>query len=598
MPLSFSLIKSLGNSTAPFFQRAYQIIKPVLNHPIFHAGTTDGLSDSQKVNLKAVNVISVITAFFAVSGTLLFYIFIIPDIRVVLAGLVEAIAFACVITLNRFKFYSTATLLFYLFHNMAIVYFGLKLGGDSGVQQVGFFMVGLSFLLFEKRRDTVICLTITAISIIGIELNHRVGFIHPFKIIKDNNFTVRTVVFPIGITLNAIVIFMYQKYFMKLMRVISAKNEALEKANLSKSIYVRETSHELRTPLNAAFSMAQLLFDNKSEIENAETRKRIDCLYSATAQTLRIVNNVLDLSKIEAGYEIENLFEEIKLRDCIRELVEIPKEIANYEEKQILLKIDEELPELASFDRLSLTKIFNNLLSNAIKYTPKHGAITVHVYFKSYRIYCEVANPGTILQQDFDNLFKPFLATKRNGIESTGLGLHITKHLLEKLGGNIYPSCTEETTTFTFYMPLMVSKVELSPTPIVNYDFKGHRILVVDDNAMGLFALKRAVEQKGAEVICAGNGRQALEIISTQNPDMVISDSRMPVMGALEMLRILRADPKFQKLPVIVVTGQVFYVEEAEIERAGASACLTKPFQHKDLYALIDQQLRKSSFIV
>ncbi|MGO4291840.1 response regulator [Chitinophaga sp. RAB17] len=589
---------SLINFFTPYFEKSIKVARAVLNKPVFNIGVTAALSDHQQRNVKTINIISFITAFFAVSGTLLFYFCFIPDINIVLAGFIEAGAFAWVVALNRNHHYSLAALLFYLFHNVAIVYFGLKLDGDAGVQQVGFFMVGLSFLLFEKRHERIICISITAISLIGIELNQRLGFIHPFQMVKDNKFSVRAVVFPIGITLNAIVILLYEDYYRALLRIISVKNEALEKANLSKSIYVRETSHELRTPLNAVFGMAQLLYEDKQTIQNPDTLKRIDCLYAAAFQTLRIVNDVLDLSKIEAGYEIDNLFEKIPLKSCITELVKIPQETANYEDKKIQLDFGNDLPEYISFDKLSLTKIFNNLLSNAIKYTCKQGTIHIKVYAENYRIYCDITNPGVIVPQELDNLFKPFSGVKRNRIEGTGLGLFITKSLLEKLGGKIEARCDDVNTIFSFYFPLVISEAEVISKPVNKYNFKGYKILVVEDNPMSLYLLKSTVKKNGAEVLCAEDGKEALRIIHEEHPDLVITDSDMPVMGAVEMLQLLRADPQYSKLPVIVVTGRVFTQEKEDILKAGANECLIKPYQANDLYSLMDQQLGERSSIV
>jgi signal transduction histidine kinase/ActR/RegA family two-component response regulator len=584
-----------SNSAAPatrfhfLYERITLAVEAILNWPVFNIGMRDELPAREKRNLKVVNVFSIITAFFALSGSWLLYILLIPDQEIVYAGAIEITGFACVIGLNRLRQYNSATLLFYLIQNAAIVYFGMKLDRDSGVQAVAYFMIPLSFFLFAKDRwrEIIICVCISAVTLLVIECNQRYNFIEPYSVLKDKGFTVRTFVYPISVILNTLVTLL----------IISMKNDDFERANMLKSVYVREMSHELRTPLNAAFGIAQQLYECKDEMENKEIRTKIECLYTATFQTLGIVNNALDLSKIEAGHEIDNLFEPIPLRKSIEDLILISRQSANFQGKGIELTLSDDLPEFISFDKLSLTKIFNNLLSNAIKYTQKDGLIKVRAFVEHYKIYCVVSNPGSISKSEFENIFKPFSGEKRNGIEGTGLGLHITKRLLEKLGGGIELDSEHNETVFSINFPWIMAEKSEEMTITQNYDFKGNRILVVDDSEMGIYILKTTVAEKGAEVITASDGAEALEIIRSQHIDLVISDSVMPGMGATEMLRQLRIDPLYTTLPVIVVAGVAFDDDRLNLIEAGASGFLSKPFIANELFDLVNKQLSEKPLI-
>lgn len=234
-------------------------------------------------------------------------------------------------------------------------------------------------------------------------------------------------------------------------------NIALEQANRLKSEFLATMSHELRTPLNAIIGFAEVLKDNVIGPLNKEQKECLDDIHSSGQHLLSMINNILDFSKIEAG-KFELTYEEFSFEEVIGEVLNAVFEFANKKGIRMQTQFHPDIPLIIA-DKVKFKQIMFNLLSNAIKFTPENGKVTIYAKLAEQYIQIEVIDTGIgIKSEDIDKLFKPFLqldGSYSRRYEGTGLGLILTKHLVELQGGKIWvESEYGKGSTFTFTLPI------------------------------------------------------------------------------------------------------------------------------------------------
>lgn len=234
-------------------------------------------------------------------------------------------------------------------------------------------------------------------------------------------------------------------------------NIALEQANRLKSEFLATMSHELRTPLNAIIGFAEVLKDDVIGPLNKEQKECLDDIHSSGQHLLSMINNILDFSKIEAG-KFELTYEEFSFEEVIGEVLNAVFEFANKKGIRMQTQFHPDIPLIIA-DKVKFKQIMFNLLSNAIKFTPENGKVTIYAKLAEQYIQIEVIDTGIgIKSEDIDKLFKPFLqldGSYSRRYEGTGLGLILTKHLVELQGGKIWvESEYGKGSTFTFTLPI------------------------------------------------------------------------------------------------------------------------------------------------
>ncbi|HRP67392.1 MAG TPA: ATP-binding protein [Thauera sp.] len=379
-----------------------------------------------------------------------------------------------------------------------------------------------------------------------------------------------------------------------------------EAANAAKSEFLAHMSHEIRTPMNAVLGLAQVL---EREPLAPGQRDMVERIRSAGQSLLAILNDVLDLSKIEAG-QLRIEPRPFELGVLLANVDSLMGQAARAKGLALHVEAAHAPQEPLLGDGLRIEQVLFNLTGNAIKFTER-GEVTVHVDARDtgqqdLRLRIEVRDTGIgIGAEALGRLFAPF-AQADAGIArrfgGTGLGLSICKRLVELMGGEIgVDSQPGVGSTFWFELPLQRLSADqmrsLAPRPVTRPRgprLQGAHLLVVDDSAMNRDLVERALRLEGATATLAADGQQAVQLLKTRPDgfDAVLMDVQMPVMDGLSATRAIRAELGLHDLPVIAFTAGVRDEQQAAARAAGANDVLPKPMDLEQMAVLLAQWVR------
>jgi signal transduction histidine kinase/CheY-like chemotaxis protein len=388
-------------------------------------------------------------------------------------------------------------------------------------------------------------------------------------------------------------------------RDLEAKKDYANAANQAKSEFLANMSHELRTPLNGILGYAQIL--GRSKVIPEKERHGVNIIHQCGSHLLTLINDVLDLSKIEAR-KLELTPKAIHLPSFLQGVVEICQVRSDQKGIDFIYQPDPNLPTGIETDEKRLRQVLLNLLGNAIKFT-NQGSITLKVEaiesnatMPLPRLKFQVIDTGVGIASDQVNkLFQAFeqVGDRKRQSEGTGLGLAISQRIVQLMGGEIQvESQLGVGSTFYFEVALPIatdwaqkSSVKDGRT-IIGYEGASRHILIVDDRWENRSVLVNLLEPIGFTFTEAENGQAGLEKAREKLPDLVITDLAMPIMDGFELLKQLRNSEELKHLKVLVSSASVAQIDQQMSIEAGGDDFLTKPVDAEELLMLLAKHLQ------
>ena len=380
----------------------------------------------------------------------------------------------------------------------------------------------------------------------------------------------------------------------QLYRELERQSAALEIASRHKSEFLASMSHELRTPLNAIIGFSEVLLERMFGELNERQDEYLRDIWSSGKHLLELLNDVLDLSKIEAGQMVLNRSEFV-VSESLEYCLSMVRERALQQRIHLGLEVDPEVG-LLDADRLRFRQVVLNLLSNAVKFTPEGGRVDVRASIRDEDLVVLVADTGVgVPAEDRERIFDSFQqGTRLSGqVEGTGLGLTLSKRILELHGGRIWvESEAGQGSTFGIALPAVSEEPTLKPVPQAGLagvttgpaPSPGPTVVVVEDDRRSFDLLRVYLEAAGARVVSARDGREGLDTVRRLSPAGVILDILLPGIDGWEVLAQLKADPGTAAIPVIVVS---MLDERGRGFALGAAEYLVKPVGKEQLLAAL-----------
>ena len=378
-----------------------------------------------------------------------------------------------------------------------------------------------------------------------------------------------------------------------------AKDEA-DRANRAKSEFLSRMSHELRTPLNAILGFGQLL---ERQSPTPTQRTRVQHVITAGRHLLALINEVLDISRIEAG-RIQLSLEPVCVAEAVQETLDLMRPLANERRIQLIADVDMDSTVHVLADRQRFKQVLLNLVTNAVKYTPGSGSVTISYAANSnekLRIQVKDRGPG-IAKEKLARLFTPFdrLGAELSNVEGTGLGLVLSQRLIHAMGGAIgVESGHGQGSMFWIELPRTKSPLEqthLAKTTITRRrkraDTEKRKLLYIEDNLSNLTLIEEILEERSEiELLSAMQGQVGLDLARQHSPDLILLDLHLPDLPGWEVLSQLKLSETTADIPVVVISADATPSQIKRLIKAGAVSYLTKPLDVTEFFRVLDNTI-------
>lgn len=391
---------------------------------------------------------------------------------------------------------------------------------------------------------------------------------------------------------------------------LQAACDAAETANRAKTEFLSNMSHDIRTPMNGIIGMTAIAAAHLDDGERVR-----DCLQKisqASKHMLSLINEVLDMSKIESG-KVDLTEEEFNLSNLVDNLLTMTCAQINKHHHQLSVNISGVIHENVIGDSLRIQKVFTNLMSNAVKYTPDGGKIRFSITEKpsaQEKVGCYefiFEDNGIGMSEEFaEHIFDEFSQEEtgaRTQYKGTGLGMAITKHYVDMMGGSILVESRKGAgSVFTVELPLEItdkSNVCEKAVPIANVDLNGVKILLAEDNDLNAEIAIIQLEELGIKVTRAADGKETVKLFEENPPetfDMILMDIMMPEMNGYEAtmaIRSIQGRPDARNIPIIALTANAFVEDVQASLDAGMNGHLAKPIVMEEVIGTIARQVHK-----
>jgi len=466
---------------------------------------------------------------------------------------------------------------------------------------VGLITVGFSILFVTKRKEKLSNINKVPIMIGIIEtfITMVIQLAFPHILILTGSFVFKMY----------LVYFVFENPDLYLIKELEIAKKKADASNKAKTDFLSNMSHEIRTPMNAIMGFSEgILNEEKFDLEVA--KKDIDHIYSAGTNLLEIINNILDISKIETGEEKIEL-KEYSIGNIVLELTSIIEARIDNSKVKFVTNIDPNIPSKLLGDKTKIFQILLNILSNSVKYTEVGKIelkITSEIKDNKALLHVKVSDTGYgIKKEDYNKLFEKFSrleSATKNEIEGTGLGLVITKRLVNLLGGNIWFE-SEYGAGTTFFVDLSQKIIDKSILGDIltknishksqNYlDCSGYNVLLVDDNKLNLKVAEKVLQPYNFTITSMNSGKECIDSIKMGNKyDIIFLDHMMPEIDGIEVLHILHKLDGYDIPPVVALTANAITGMREMYINEGFDDYLSKPINTTELDKVIHKYFEK-----
>lgn len=383
--------------------------------------------------------------------------------------------------------------------------------------------------------------------------------------------------------------------------LVAARNAA-EAASRAKSVFLASMSHELRTPLNAILGFSRLLQSDRTLPDH--TRKNVEIINRSGTHLLRLINDVLDMAKIESG-SMQLQKAPFDLGELLCDVTDLMRQRAEEKGLQLIIDQDSTFPRYIVADEGRIRQILINLIGNAVKFT-EQGGVTLRLGTRENtlsHLQIEVEDSGKgIAPEECQRIFEPFVQLgDQGGSHGTGLGLAITKQYVELMGGSIsVTSSPEKGSVFRVELPLEEAKEddiqranEAEQREVLGIAGRSdYRILIVEDQRDNQLLLQTLMENIGLSVRIASNGEEGVRLFESYRPHFIWMDRRMPVMDGIEATKKIRSLPGGADVRIVAVTASAFAEQRDEMLAVGLDDFVRKPYRPAEIYDCLAEQLK------